>query len=397
MDEVHGQHNQPHGDAERDDADRFAQGDEFGGGHGADGDADGDDALEHRGLGKPEVERDFGPLDDDELQRRAGAPEERGDGQRDLAQAVAPEQGEAVVEFVDQEPRVFLQDLVVDAGVRHVKIEAGSQDVEHGDDREGHFADRVDTGLKQREIEDKQMLGDFRTDQRAADNDAEDDGADSQTLDPAVSDNEQAVRQVFGQDAVLGRRVGGGAKADNGVGEQRMGAKEHHAAADDLDAVADQHDPAFRHRVGKGADEGGENDVGNGEEGFEQWLVFGWCVHLAQGGDGGDQEGIVGQRGKKLRGHDDVEAERHEESVSYITLGEVYTTPSIGYKYCVVVFDVHRLAFVAKNAESVSGRLRLDDGNSMETRGGPAADPKFWPMLGEAARNVIEYRPHTIL
>jgi hypothetical protein len=38
-------------------------------------------------------ERDFGPLDDDELQRRAGTPEQRGDGQRDLAQAVAPEQG----------------------------------------------------------------------------------------------------------------------------------------------------------------------------------------------------------------------------------------------------------------------------------------------------------------
>src|SRR5574343_1361326 len=172
MDEVHGQHNQPHGDAERDDADRFAQGDELGGGHGADGDADGDDALEHRGLGKPEVERDFGPLDDDELQRRAGAPEQRGDGQRDLAQAVAPEQGEAVVEFVDQEPRVFLQDLVVDASVRYVEVEGGGQDVEHGDDREGHFADRVYAGFKQRKIKGKQVRGNVRADQRAADDDA---------------------------------------------------------------------------------------------------------------------------------------------------------------------------------------------------------------------------------
>ncbi len=96
--------------------------------------------------------------------------------------------------------------------------------------------------------------------------DAENDGADGQALDPAIGDDEQAVRQVFGEDAVLGRRVAGGAEADDGIGEQRVGTEEHHAAADDLDRVADQHDPALGHRVGKGADEGGEDNVGNGEE-----------------------------------------------------------------------------------------------------------------------------------
>ena len=42
-------------------------------------------------LRQVEVERDARPFDDDELQRRAGAPEERGDRERDLAQAVLPQ------------------------------------------------------------------------------------------------------------------------------------------------------------------------------------------------------------------------------------------------------------------------------------------------------------------
>ena len=50
-------------------------------------------------------------------------------------------------------------------------------------------------------------LGDLRLDQRAAEDDAEDDGADREPLDPAVGDDQQARRQVFGEDAVLGRGV----------------------------------------------------------------------------------------------------------------------------------------------------------------------------------------------
>ena len=49
--EDHEDHAQAHGDAERDDAHRFAQRDHPGGQRGADGDADGDDALQHAGLG----------------------------------------------------------------------------------------------------------------------------------------------------------------------------------------------------------------------------------------------------------------------------------------------------------------------------------------------------------
>ena len=119
-------------------------------------------------------------------------------------------------------------------------------------------------------------------------------------LDPAIGDDEQAVRQIFGEDAVLGRRIGRRAEADDGIGEQRVGTEEHHAAADDLDRVADQHDPALGHQVGKGADKGGEDDVGNGEESLEQRFVFGRRLHLAQGGDGG-KAGRCRQARKKLR------------------------------------------------------------------------------------------------
>ena len=44
--------------------------------------------------------------------------------------------------------------------------------------------------------------------------------ADRRALDPAVGDDELLRRQQLGQDAVLGRRVGGGAEADDGVGER---------------------------------------------------------------------------------------------------------------------------------------------------------------------------------
>jgi hypothetical protein len=34
-------------------------------------------------------------------------------------------------------------------------------------------------------------------------------------------------------------------------------------------------------------------------------------MHFTQGGNGNDEQGVVGKRGKKLRCHDDVKAEGH--------------------------------------------------------------------------------------
>ena len=80
---------------------------------------------------------------------------------------------------------------------------------------------------------------------------SENDRADRQALDPSVGDHQQAVWQVLGKNAVLGRRVGRRTEAHHCIGEQRVGAEKHHQAAADLDRVADQHHPPFRHRVCK--------------------------------------------------------------------------------------------------------------------------------------------------
>jgi hypothetical protein len=185
-----------------------------------------------------------------------------------------------VVELADQVPGVLVQDLVVDAGFRDVEVEDRCDQVEKADEQQSAISLIVSMPVS---ISGKSKLSsalrDRGLDQRAADDDAENDGADGQPLDPAVGDDQQAVRQVFGEDAVLGRRVGGGAEADHGVGDQRVDGEEHHRAADDLDRVADEHDPPLGHRIGKGADEGGEGDVGDGEEGLQQRLVrAGACI-----------------------------------------------------------------------------------------------------------------------
>ena len=53
--EVHDQHDDSHGDAQRDDAYRLAHGDHPGGGDRPGGDADGDHTLQHARFGKIEL------------------------------------------------------------------------------------------------------------------------------------------------------------------------------------------------------------------------------------------------------------------------------------------------------------------------------------------------------
>ena len=53
------------------------------------------------------AERVARPVDDDELQRRAGAPEQRRRRERDLAQPVAPQQRHAMRELADQVERIL--------------------------------------------------------------------------------------------------------------------------------------------------------------------------------------------------------------------------------------------------------------------------------------------------
>ena len=75
------------------------------------------------------MQRNLGPFDDDELQGGAGAPEQRGHGQRNLPEPIAPEQHQAVVELADQIPRVLVQALW-STPVRDVEVEDRRRDVE---------------------------------------------------------------------------------------------------------------------------------------------------------------------------------------------------------------------------------------------------------------------------
>ena len=90
-------------------------------------------------------------------------------------------------------------------------------------------------------------LGDFRLDQHPAQNDAQDDGADREPFNPAVSHDELLGRQQLCEDAVFGRRIGGGADADNRIGQERVAAEKHQKAAAGLDEVREEHHASFGH------------------------------------------------------------------------------------------------------------------------------------------------------
>ena len=89
--------------------------------------------------------------------------------------------------------------------------------------------------------------------------------------------------------------------------------KKHHEAADDLDDIRDEHDPALRHRVGESADEGREHHVGDREEELQQRRHPLRRLHLQEQRDRGDEQRIVRERREKLRRHDDVKTEGHQQ------------------------------------------------------------------------------------
>ena len=166
-------------------------------------------------------------------------------------------------------------------------------------------------GVDEGQVEAEQRRRDPGADQRSADQDAEDDRRDRRPLDPAVGDDELLRRQELGQDPVLGRRIGGRAEADHRVRGERMEREQHHRAADHLDAVGDQHDAALRHRIGERADQRGEQHVGQDEALLQARRHPAGLVEVAEQGDRGDQQRVVGERAEELRRHDRVEAGLH--------------------------------------------------------------------------------------
>ena len=269
VDEHHRDHDDAHHHAERNHAHRAVERDPGGGEYGADGDAHGGHALQDGRLRQVEMQRNTGPLDDDELQRRARAPEKRRHRERDLAEAVFPQVGDAAAEVGDRIERVRRQVLQDHAGARHFQVEERRDGVHHDDDGDRRLARRIDAGVDERKVEVQKHSGHPRVQQHAAEHRAEDDRGDGEPLDPAVRQHELPVRQVFCEDAVLRRRISRRAQPDHGVRGKRIDAPEHEHAADDLHAVGKEHHLTFGQAVGKRARVRREQHVGDDEEELE--------------------------------------------------------------------------------------------------------------------------------
>ncbi len=319
LDEHHQDQQHAHGDAQRDDLGGHVQPHAHGGHHGPHRGADGDHARERRRLGGVVGQRGGRPGQHDELQVAAGAPEEGGGGQGDLPELVAPEAVVAGPEIGEQRQRVARHGAHFDTGVRNAGVEPGGGEID-GDERgDGRLGRGVHAGVHERDVHRQQPSGDVGAHQLAAQQHAQDDGGDREALDPAVGLDQLRGRQQFGEDAVLGGGVGRGAQAHHGIGDERMGAEQHHEAADDLDRVAHEHDLALGHRVREGAHEGGQHHVEQGEHRHQRGpLPFRGAVG-AQQFDGRHEECVVGQRAAELRRHDGVETALHRMAVGCIS------------------------------------------------------------------------------
>jgi hypothetical protein len=101
-----------------------------------------------------------------------------------------------------------------------MQIEPGRNDVDQDQQGNGGLGRGVHAGIEIREVKAQQMLGNGRPHQLAAHQHAQNDGGDGQPLDPAIGLDQLGGRQQLGQDAVLGRRIGGRAQPDDGIGDQ---------------------------------------------------------------------------------------------------------------------------------------------------------------------------------
>ncbi len=102
------------------------------------------------------------------------------------------------------------------------------------------------------------------------------------------------------KDAVLGGRIHRRTDADQSVSSERVDAIHHGECPCELEQVRQQHHAAFGEAVGNLPDERREQDEGD-NEGFLQQRHE---VRQALGfydGDGGDEDGVVGQRREELR------------------------------------------------------------------------------------------------
>ncbi len=105
-----------------------------------------------------QAERFFRPLQHDELQGGAGAPEQRGHGQRNLAELVAPQRGKAIRELGDQLDRVLFLLRVAGPRLGDEQVEHGRDHVEQHDHHHGCLGRGVDARVDVGNIDAEQKL-----------------------------------------------------------------------------------------------------------------------------------------------------------------------------------------------------------------------------------------------
>ncbi len=298
---VQAHHQEAHGDAQGDHRGGLVQPHVDRSHHGAGCGADGHHAAEVGGLRGAVAQRCRGPGEQDDAQIARHTPEQRGRGQRDLAQLVLPQARVAGSEVAHQLQRAVRQWLQRRLGARDVEIEDGGHQVQKNQAADGGFGRGVYAGIEERDVDAQQHGRELRPDQLAAQQDAQNDGGDRQALDPAIGLDQLRGWQQLGEDAVLGGRIGRSPQAHDRIGQQRMHAQEHHQTARHLDRVRIEHDLAFGHGVGERAHKGRQEHIEKRKHRPQGRNLPGGCLGALQQFDGSDQQCLISQRAEELR------------------------------------------------------------------------------------------------
>ncbi len=97
-----------------------------------------------------------------------------------------------------------------------------------------------------------------------------------------------------------------------------MHCEKQQSTTDNLDGIADEHNPSFRHGISKGTDKRSKNDVKQNENKLEQRNQKCRRMQINQQSNRHNQQRIICEGGEKLRSHN-----RIETAIQNIPLGVV--------------------------------------------------------------------------
>ena len=211
LDKVHAQHQQTHGNAQGNGARGVLQAHARGCQHRACGRAQGHHPDQGRSLRGAVAQRHRGPGEHDIAQVARNTPKQRGGGQRNLPQLVAPQAPIALPKIDQQRAHAAAAALPfggrkpkrhqLGIGAWNAQVEQRRQAIDQDQHHQGSLRWRVHAGQPQTQ----QIRRDRRPDQLAAQQYAQDDGGNGQPLNPAVGTYQLRGGQQLREDAVLGR------------------------------------------------------------------------------------------------------------------------------------------------------------------------------------------------